>query len=314
MSTQPIQTEQTNALQAFDEMLATVTLAVKPIFEIKVNDEASEKRAQAAGGQIVSLSKEVENRRKELIAPLKLQIEAIENAARKVKAVLAEPEIHVRKELNSYAQELARKREEALRIQREKEAAERRAAEEKRRQEEAALRARQEEERRAREAAAEAERKRLEEEAAAKAKAARVFGASEEAKRKAEQEAELARRQAEEKVAADRRALEEEQERQRIAEQARIQREADERHAAMEAERKAIEATRVKGAKAEVIVEVVDPWLIPRHLCRAPEPKLAEIKSEFKRSGEQIPGLRIRTEDKVSLRSQAVPAPSAFVN
>jgi hypothetical protein len=316
-------------LKEFDELLATVTVSIKPIMAITVSDASSEADARSAGGQIATLKKRLETRRKELLEPLKRQVEVINAAAKNIEAVLNEPEAHIRSQLNAYSAELTRKRNEELRIQREKEEAERRAAAEKRRQEEEALRARQEEERKTREAAAKAEqerinaeleakRKQAESEAAAKAKAADLFGRSAAAKQKAEQEAAEAQRRAEEQAEAERRnaeqkaadeakALADQQERERIAEEARLAREESERQLALEAERKQIEAQRVKGAKVEIEISVVDPWSVPREFLRDPEVKLAEVKKAYKSGRTQIPGLTIQESSAVSIRAESVP-------
>jgi colicin import membrane protein len=315
-------------LAVFDELLAEVTVAVRPILEIQVTSPDSERIAQMAGGQVAALLKEVERRRKDLIAPLRAQIATIDAAAEKVKGVLAQPDQHIRGQLNAYAAEAARQRQEALRIQREREEMDRKVLEEKRRTEEAEFRAKQDEERRAREAKAAEEQRRIQAEleaqqmkaaaeAAAKKAAADLFGGTAEAQAKADREALEAKLLADQKAARERqdaddraererRALEEQQERERIAEHARIQREESERAQAAEAERKAIEAQRVKGAKTEVVVEIVDAWAVPREFLKDPLVRIADVQKAYKAGRREIPGLRIREETKVALRSQMV--------
>lgn len=315
-------------LVEFDELLATVTVSIKPILAIKVDSPTTELDAKSAGGQIATLKKRLEARRKELLEPLKLEVERINAAAKRIEAVLDGPDQHVRTQLNAYSEVLRKKREEDLRIQREKENEERQRLEAQRRKEQEELRAKQEAERKAAEAAAKAEQDRIaaatelkqkaaEAEAAKRAKVATLFGGGAEAKAKAEREAaekkardlaevETARKAAEQKAADERKALEANQERERIAEAARLQREKDEHEKALKAERDAIEAQRVKGAKMEIIVEVVDAWAVPRELCRPPEVILADAKKAFKNGMKIIPGLTIREEAKVSLRSESL--------
>jgi hypothetical protein len=313
-------------IEAFDSLLVDVTLAVKPIFEMKVLDYETELSARQAGGQISTLLKRLDARREELLAPLKSQMDAINTAAKRVKEALSEPEMHIRNQLNSYAAEVKKKREEELRLKRERDELERRTIEEKRRKEHAELLAKQQEERKKKEAEElaeqqrirdelEAKRREAEQHAANKAAAAALFGGGNEAQEKAEREAAEAKRNADEKAReeekiiaqkaeANRRALADQHERERLAKEARIQREESERQKALEEEHRQIEAQKVKGAKLEIIIEVIDPWLVPRQYLRAPEVQVSEVKKAYKAGlFKELPGLIIREESKVTLRS-----------
>lgn len=169
-------------LAQFDTLLADITVAMKPVLEMKVIDSDSEAKGLSAAGQIQTLLKRIDTREKELIVPLKAQADSIKAAANKVRAALDPHDKYVRGQLDAYAAELARMRAENLRLQRDKEEAERKAAQAKRDQEAAELKAKQEAERlekalvqkaerEAREAAAAAEQLRIAQEAEAKAKA-----------------------------------------------------------------------------------------------------------------------------------------------
>lgn len=316
------------ALREFDELLAEVTVSVRPIMSMKVTDSKTEAEARSAGGQLATLQKRLDARVKELLAPLKAQEAAIRAGAKRIEQIIAEPKTHVGGQLDAWSAELTRKRNEELRIQREKEEAERKVAAEKRRKEEEELRLRQESKLKEREAAAKAEQDRInkeleekrlvaEAEAAAKKRAADLFGASAAAKKKAEadlaeakrvadEEGIVKRKAAEAQAAEERRVLEENQERERIADEARLQREETERQQALDAQRKEIEAQRVKGTRMEIVIDVVDAWLVPRELCRPPEVILADAKKAYKLGRKEIPGLTIREEAKVSLRSETL--------
>jgi len=330
MTTSPLSREEelSKDLAAFDELLAVVTQACTPILEIRVTDPASEQQALSAAGQISTLLKRVETRRKELLAPLREQVERINAAAKKVEAALEAPRAHVDGQRRAYAQELERKKAEALRIQREKEDAERRAAAEKRAKEEAELRAKQEAERLEREAAAQAEQRRIAAEAEvarataeaaahARVKASALFGnathesaaaAAESAQAEADAKARAAIEEAQRKAAAEAKALADQQERERLAEEARIQREEEERQKRLEAERKEIEKQRVKGSRVEVVPEIVDIWAVPREFLAEPKPRLADLKAAYKAGRTEIPGVRFREETKITVRAEPVGA------
>ena len=306
-----------------------MTVSVRPIMEIMVTDAKSEAEARSAAGQVATLMKRVKARTEELLAPLKAQEAAIKTARDKVLHVLNGPDQHIRGQQGAYAAEIRRQQEEARRIQQEKEAAERRAADEARRKAEAELRAKQEAERKDREDAAragqeriqaelEAKRKAAEAEAARKAQAASLFGAQAAAQKKAEAEARAAQekaeaeaaaqhRAAEQRAADERKVLQDQQERERIAEEARLAREEDELHARQRAEQKAIEEQRVKGSKLNIVVDVVNSWAVPREFLRAPEVELAKVKKAYKAGRREFPGLTIREEVSVIVRSEAVP-------
>jgi colicin import membrane protein len=326
MAVQEVNATVSTDLAEFDVLLATVTQAMRPVLGMKVTDAGTEREAQSAASQIRTFSKRVDTRVKELCAPLKAQMDAIKAAGDRVKSVMGPADQHVTLQLTSYARELERKRQEEARIHREKVEAERRAAEEKRRAEEEALRARQAQERREREAAAEADRLRIaqeaearrkaaEEEARAQQEAASLFGTPEPspaerlvAETQARLEAEAAQRAADAKAEAEARDLAEQQERERIADEARRQREQQEREQALEFERKMIESQRVKGARKDYDIEVVDPWIVPREFLRDPDVKLAEVKAAVKQGRTEIPGLKITEKVTVAIRSQPVPS------
>ncbi len=321
-------------LAVFDSLLADVTMAMKPVLTITVSNPESEQKALSAAGQIATLLKRVDAREKELIAPLKARTDSIKEAAKKVRVALDPANDHVRNQLKAYSTEVERLKAENLRLQREKEENERRAAAEKRAREEAALRAEQEAKRKAQEEAAEKERQRIqdeldakrrlaEKEAADRAAAADLFGGGKAAKELAEKEAAEALKRADEEAASEQKAAEaraaeqakalaDQQERDRIENEVRLQREEDERRAAAEALRKETEAQKVKGSRTDVVVEVIDAWAVPKEFLRDPEVKIADVKKAYKKDPKQIPGLLIREEQNISIRSEAMPAMGAL--
>lgn len=119
-----------NQLQQFDQLQADIQLYVKPVMTLKVSDSETQKSATASVKEIKSWSKKVEERRKELTAPLRARIEQINSLAEKISQPLLDAEKHCKVELISYDKVLEVERQKQLkaieeeRIKKEKEAAE----------------------------------------------------------------------------------------------------------------------------------------------------------------------------------------------
>lgn len=131
-----------NQLQKFDQLKAVVTTAVQPIMALKVSNDEASKNALTAGREVKAYLKQVEDLRKELVAPLKEQAKRIDAYAKQIAEPLERAEGHVKKELAQWELELDRRRREELRK-----------AEEARAKAEAEARLRADEERKANELA-----------------------------------------------------------------------------------------------------------------------------------------------------------------
>lgn len=117
-------------LQSFDKLKSDVTLFVEPVFTIQVKDHESMKSALEVARSVKSYSKQVEEKRKELVGPLNDRVKTINEYAKKIAEPLLKAEDHLKKTLRSYElvleqvkqQELKRLEEEKKRKQDELEA------------------------------------------------------------------------------------------------------------------------------------------------------------------------------------------------
>lgn len=100
-------------LVKFDQMKAEITQFVKPCMEIKVTDDESCENALAAGKEVKSFAKRIEERRKELVGPLNAEVKRINDYCKIVVEPLDQVEAHLKTQLKN--------REIALRAEREKE-------------------------------------------------------------------------------------------------------------------------------------------------------------------------------------------------
>lgn len=112
-------------LQRFDDLKASITVFVSPTLQLKVSDAASSATGIDVAKQIRGFLKEVDERRRELVDPLNQQVKNINEYVKSLTAPLERADQHVKGELNLYAaqqekirqEELRRAREEAARLE-----------------------------------------------------------------------------------------------------------------------------------------------------------------------------------------------------
>jgi chemotaxis protein histidine kinase CheA len=128
-------TKEPQEIQKFDPLKAEIAAFVAPARAIKVTDAASCDKAVESGKVVVAMLKRVDALRRTLVDPLNAQVKKINAHAKDVQEPLDEVEKHIRGELNRFAAEQEKIRQEEVRK-----------AEEARRAREAELAAKQAEE------------------------------------------------------------------------------------------------------------------------------------------------------------------------
>lgn len=125
-------------LKVFDQLVSDITLLVTPTKSLKVSDPESSQAAIEAAKNIKGYISRVEDKRKELVGPLNEQVKAINNYCKQITAPLTDADNFVRAQLNEFAaaQEKIRRAEE-MRIEADRQKAERLAQIERQRIEEA---------------------------------------------------------------------------------------------------------------------------------------------------------------------------------
>lgn len=106
--------ETQNQLQQFDQLQADIQLYVKPVMGLKVADAETQKSATVSVKEIKTWAKKVEERRKELTAPLRARIEQINSIAEKISSPLTDAEKHCKTELIAYDKVLEVERQKQL--------------------------------------------------------------------------------------------------------------------------------------------------------------------------------------------------------
>lgn len=133
-------------LASFDKLKADITLFVAPTFGLQVHDPESSAQAIEVAKKIKAYLKQVEDKRRELVDPLREQINLINNYVKTITAPLSQAEGHVRSELDAFATKQEEIRQaEMRRIEQERLEDERKAREDRERAE-AEFMAKQEEE------------------------------------------------------------------------------------------------------------------------------------------------------------------------
>lgn len=94
-----------NELSVFDELVANITVFVAPTKQVKVIDPVSNHLAIGVAKQIKSYGSAVEKLRKELVGPLNEKVNEINARCKMIMAPLNDADLHVRSELNKYANE-----------------------------------------------------------------------------------------------------------------------------------------------------------------------------------------------------------------
>lgn len=130
-------------LQQFDQLKADIILKVSPSLNIKVDDKPTMNQAVLAGKEAKHYLKMIEEKRKELVAPLNAEVKAINDRAKEISEPILKVENHLKGQLTSYERVLEKERQaEQERIdaenQKKREELEEKARQEKERQELAA--------------------------------------------------------------------------------------------------------------------------------------------------------------------------------
>jgi hypothetical protein len=125
----PKDSEVTDIAQ-FDQLTADITKLVAPAKAIAIADAAGQAHAVGMGKSIKDILKRIDEKRKELVQPIKARASAIDAFAKQISAPLLEAEAHLKRQIGAFEdQERARRELELKRIREEQEAADRRKAE-----------------------------------------------------------------------------------------------------------------------------------------------------------------------------------------
>lgn len=109
-----------NQLAQFDQLKADITMYVAPAKSIVVSDKETQVLAMTSAKDVVSWKKKVEEKRKELIAPLLERQREINEYAKKLTEPLADAESHLKKQLIDWDRKLEAVRQaELVKIQQE---------------------------------------------------------------------------------------------------------------------------------------------------------------------------------------------------
>jgi membrane protein involved in colicin uptake len=119
-------------LDTFKPLKAEIARTVEPTLQIKVVDPATSTSAIETAKTIKELLKRLDEKRREITDPIREELDQVNAYVREIREPLEKAEQHIRDQLNGYAREQERIRQEELRK-----------AEEIRRREEAELRAKQ---------------------------------------------------------------------------------------------------------------------------------------------------------------------------
>lgn len=268
-----------NDLAQFDSLKADVSIFVAPIKSLKVSDFKSSAEAIEAGKQVKALAKQVEDKRKALVGPLNEQVKLVNSYAKDILSPLEAAETHIKIELNRFAEEQEKiKQEEHRRAEEHRLAQERKAEEDRQR-----IASEQE-------AKKQAELKDLE---VAQAEAEQMFGVSEDS---AETAAQL------------RSEIEERNERERLENEARLDREQAIRQVQSRQVTFDINQNQIKNTRKNWKVQVVDINQVPKEFIIM-ELNQAMALAAARAGNTNIPGLKFTQEISVSLGSKTyVPA------
>lgn len=255
-------------LETFNELKAKITLFVAPAMKIAVKDFKSASDAVEARNALKAYTSDLEKRRKELVAPLNAQVDAINDYVKNIKQPMLSVDAVLLDQLRKFEDEQERIRKEGHRK-----------AEEIRLAAERAARAVQEK------IARELEEKRLAEIAAIEsqhAQAAADFGAEDP-----------------EQLAAEKKLAEESYEREMIEAQVKAELEATLLAAEAKARAYDIEQQGIKGARKKWKAELIDIDLVPKEFLIRELNQAAAVAAA--RGGtKSIPGVRLYQETGIA--------------
>jgi hypothetical protein len=100
-----------NELAAFDPLRAQVTQFVGPAMEIRVDSKVTSDGALESARDVKNIGKRIEEKRKELVAPLNELVKRINSYAKKISEPLDDAEKHLKSQLVAWEQKLAVERE-----------------------------------------------------------------------------------------------------------------------------------------------------------------------------------------------------------
>lgn len=103
-------------LKQFAQVQAEVSFLVAPIMQLNVADRESAIEATAAAKQVKILAKKIEERRKEIVAPLNEEVKSINSLAKQIAEPLLKAEEFIKSQLVAFEREEMKKREEAMRL------------------------------------------------------------------------------------------------------------------------------------------------------------------------------------------------------
>lgn len=99
-----------NQIQQFDQLKADITLKLAPSLDIKVTDKSSMNNALLAGKEANHFKKLVEDKRKELVAPLNDQVKRINDYAKLISEPINKSIDYLKSELSSFERKLEEER------------------------------------------------------------------------------------------------------------------------------------------------------------------------------------------------------------
>jgi hypothetical protein len=106
-------------LKKFDELQVQITKLVAPAKDVAVSSKDTANNASMAFRELTVWEKKVEEKRKELVAPLRAEIERITEYAKQIVEPIKDAKAHVSTQLIAYEKKLEVERQEQLRIERE---------------------------------------------------------------------------------------------------------------------------------------------------------------------------------------------------
>lgn len=117
-------------IQQFDQLTADITKLVAPAKAVAVTDAAAQAHAVGIGKSIKDILKRIEEKRKEVVGPIKARAKEVDDYAKKISTPLLEAELHLKKQIGAFEDQERQRRElELKRVREEQEAADRRKAE-----------------------------------------------------------------------------------------------------------------------------------------------------------------------------------------
>lgn len=255
-------------LQLFDSLKADITVLVSPTLKLAIKDETSAQSGVEARKQLKALLKLVDDKRRSLVDPMNDEVKRINAYVKSILGPLENADGHVKRELDAYAMEQEKIRQEGIRKARQEAQRIEREAQEKLAVEQAFLLARQQEE------------------ASAHVDAEDLFGASED-----DEETKRTAREFEEKKA-----------REHAEFEARAERERMERLIALQQKEFDANQVQVKNTRKDFKCELLDVSLVPKEFLIITLNEKAVLAAA--RAGvKEIAGVRIWQQVSVAIGS-----------